>query len=825
MHTRIHAMATGLLTAATLTIAAPPSTAGTGDPVLLNEVLASTAGTDSEYVELHGTPGTSLAGSSVIAVESDDQSSNGTIDTRIDFGPDAVLGENGYFLAANQTAESTYSVDADATLTDSLENSSATVALVETDSLDGPLDEVVVLDAVGTTDGEDASFFAFGAPVVGPDGSYLPAGVGRVAEGVDTDAADDWSILSFDNDPAVNTPTPGSGDTGGDDGDDTPTERYIHEVQGAGGSSPIAGETVAVEGVVVDDQEGSDGALGGIFVQEEDADADADPATSEGVFVHTGGQDLASAGDVVRVSGTVEERFDNTQIGGPAAVEVLGTTDAPTPATVTFPLNARSDLEAVEGMSATFEQDLVVTEYYAYAQYGETVLALPYDGEDRPYTPTAVSEPGSAEAQDRREWNEMSRITVDDGITHQNPDRVVHPINREPVTMDNLFRGGDTVTGLTGAVHYSFDTYRLLPTGHDAYERTERPSTPKDVGGTVQVASLNALNYFRTLDDGSASCGPERTMDCRGANTAAELERQRAKLLNTLEGLDADVVGLNEVENTPGVAVLEGLAADLQERTGADWEAVRTGSTVVGSDAIKVGLLYRADRVDPIGEAAVLDTPEFLDPAGTGEDKNRAAVAASFHQIGTDEVFSVAANHLKSKGSECGQGDDDEWAGSCNRTRTLAAQELSDWIEGNPTGIHDDDWMVLGDLNSYDHEDPIDALRANGYTDLVAEHVGELGFSYVFDGQWGYLDYAMASGSLTDQVTGVTEWHINSPEPPLLDYDLTWKSDTQAGLFDPSTPYRSSDHDPVLVGLDLDDGNRGLGRDLAPGQRKGDPRH
>lgn len=819
-------MATGVLTAASLTIAAPPSSAGTGDPVLLNEVLASTASTDAEYVELYGTPGTSLAGLSVIAVEGDEQASNGSIDTRIDFGPDAALGDNGYFLAANQTAESTYSVDADAALGDSLENSSATFALVVTDSLTGSTvtSDIVVRDAVGASDGEDASFFAFDAPVVGPDGSYLPAGVARTAEGVDTDTADDWSILSFDNDPSVNTPTSASGEPGGGEGGDSPAARYLHEVQGTADVSPIEGASVVVEGVVVDDQEGPGGALGGFFVQEEDADVDGDPATSEGAFVHTGGQDLASVGDTVRVTGTVEEYYGNTQIGGQVAVEVLGTADAPTPAPVTFPLTAQDDLESVEGMSATFEQELVVTEYFNFDRYGESVLALPYQGEDRPYTPTAVSEPGSAEAQARRAWNQLSRITVDDGISTQNPDRVVHPITREPFTLDNRFRGGDTVTDLTGAVYFSHEKYRLLPTGYDEYERSERPAAPDAVGGDLRVAAMNALNYFPTLDDGSPSCGPQRDMDCRGADTAAELERQRAKLLSALEGLDAHVIALNEVENTPGVEVLEGLAADLQERTGQDWEPVDTGTTVVGTDAIKVGLLYRADAVTPIGDTAVLDTPEFLDPAGTGEDKNRAAVAASFRQNGTDEVFSLATNHLKSKGSSCGQGDDDEWAGSCNRTRTLAAQELAEWIERNPTDIHDDDWMVLGDLNSYDHEDPIDALRSAGYIDLVKEHVGEYGFSYVFDGQWGYLDYAMASGTLGTQVTGVTEWHINSPEPGLLGYDTSYKSQTQDGLFDGTTPYRSSDHDPVLVGFDLDDGNRGLGRDLAPGQRKDDAR-
>jgi predicted extracellular nuclease len=820
VRTRTLLAAAGTLVVGSVVLTTPPTGAAAeaaDGSVVLNEVLASTAGTDSEYVELHGPPGASLAGLSIISVESDDQASNGQIEFRVDLGDDARIGDNGFFLAANETAQATYGVAADRSFSASLENSSATHALVETASLTGGTvdDGIVVLDAVGSSDGEDASFFAFGVPVVGPDGTFLPAGVGRIADGVDTDTADDWRILSFDNDPSINTPTAGgTSDGGGDEAE----ARYVHEVQGSGAESPLSGDRVVVEGVVVGDEEGPSPRLGGFFVQEEDTDADTDPATSEGVFVYTAGADRAAVGDLVRVTGTVQEFNGNTQLGE-AYVEVLGAAPAPTPATVTFPLGALEDLEAVEGMAATFPQQLTVTEYFDYDRYGEVVVALPYAGEDRPYTPTAVAEPGSTEAIARRDWNTLSRITVDDGLSSQNPDTVVHPFNREPFTLTNRFRGGDRVSGLTGPVYYSFGMHRLLPTGLSAYDVDERPATPEDVGGDVRVAAMNTLNYFTTLDDGRPHCGPDGTMECRGADDAAELERQRAKLLSALAGMDADVIALNELENTRGVEVLADLAQGLRDRTGADWTHVAVGTDgVVGTDAIKVGVLYRSDRVTPVGVPAVLDTPAFLDPAGTGQDKNRAAVAASFVQNGTDEVFSVAVNHLKSKGSGCGAGDDDEWAGSCNRTRTLAARELARWIDGNPTQIRDDDWMVLGDLNSYDHEDPIDALRAAGYTDLVREHVGELGFSYVFDGQWGYLDHALASPSLTEQVAGLTEWHINASEPDLLDYDTSFKSPAQDALFDPTTPYRSSDHDPVLVGLALDDGNEGLGWDLAPGR-------
>jgi predicted extracellular nuclease len=786
---------------------AVPAGAATGDPVLLNEILASTDGTDPEYVELFGEPGTSLAGLSVIEVESDAGSSNGAIDHRYDLGADDVIGENGFFLLANPLAESTYGVTADYSFEgNGLENSSATYALVETSSISGSTtgEGIVVLDAVAASDGEEPESFAFGAPVVGPDGSFFPAGVGRVDDGADTDESTDWSILSFDNDPSVNTPT--SATTVVEHDGNNPDRHFIHEVQGDGDESPMVGERVVVEGVVVGDEEGGYPTLHGFFVQEEEADADDDPDTSEGIFVYNGNNDDVRPGDVVQVEGTVDERFGNTQLTDDVRIVVLGNQARPvTPASVEFPLDRTSDLEAVEGMAARFPQELVVTEYFNYDRFGEVVVALPMKGEERPFTPTAVADPYSDAAEERAEWNRLSRITIDDGLTAQNPSRVVHPINREPFTLENRFRGGDQVTDLVGPIYFDFGIYRVLPTGFGDYDRTERPESPEAVGGELTVASMNTLNYFLTLDDGSPDCGPAGDMDCRGANTSQELERQRVKLLNALEGLEADVIALNELENTAGVRPLADIVAGLNKRLGAGtYDYVRAGqNAVVGTDAIKVGLIYKPASVKQVGRTAVLDSKKFLDPNDTGQDKNRAAVAASFRDRATGEVFSVTANHLKSKGSSCGAGDDDFWADSCNKTRTLAAQELAAWLDTNPTTVNDDDWMIIGDLNSYDHEDPIKALRSKGFTDLVREHVGELAYSYVFDGEWGYLDYAMSSSSLTGQVTGATEWHINSDEPDILDYDMSFKSAAQDALFDPTTPYRSSDHDAVLVGLDL----------------------
>jgi hypothetical protein len=157
-------------------------------------------------------------------------------------------------------------------------------------------------------------------------------------------------------------------------------------------------------------------------------------------------------------------------------------------------------------------------------------------------------------------------------------------------------------------------------------------------------------------------------------------------------------------------------------------------------------------------------------------------------------------NHLKSKGSGCGEGDDDPEQGSCNLTRTLAVQELLRWLDTDPTGSGDSDFMVIGDLNAYDKEDPIDVLIDAGYTDLAAEFGGEYAYSYVFNGQLGYLDYALANESMMSFVSGATIWHTNADEPDILDYDTRFKKPPQQALWEPNE-FRASDHDPVIVGL------------------------
>jgi hypothetical protein len=600
----------------------------------------------------------------------------------------------------------------------------------------------------------------------------------------------------------------------------------IYDIQGSGPATPIPNGAVTTEGVVVGDNEGPIASgIQGVYLQ--DQGGDGDPATSDGIFVFTGDADNGlNAGDHVRVRGFAGERFNETTIdgsaGGEAAVPgynivTCGEGASVAATDVTMPFADSTFPERYEGMLVTFPQDLVIAEYFNYERFGELVLALPLPGESRPFTGTAIDEPG-APALARALANSLRRVTFDDGIGAQNPDEVRHP-NGGDFSLANRFRGGDTVTNATGVLGYAFGLYRIQPTGPADYAETNpRPDAPEDVGGRLQVAAMNTLNFFLTLDpnggSGDNKCGPGNNLECRGADDAGEFTRQRAKLLAALEGLGGDVIGLNELENSTGVdplggtnGIVDGLNADLGPLT---YAYINTG--VIGTDAIRVGLIYKPATVTPVGTFEVLDStddPRFIDT------KSRPALAQTFMENATGELFTVVVNHLKSKGSACedvGDPDLGDGQGNCSQTRKLAGQALVDWIATDPTGSGDPDFLIMGDLNSYAMEETIDVIKIGSddladtdddWTNLIEQYQGEFAYSFTFDGQAGYLDHALASATTVSQVNKAAEWHINSDEPDLLDYDTTFKPPAQEAIYE-ANAYRSSDHDPVIVGLDLD---------------------
>ena len=233
------------------------------------------------------------------------------------------------------------------------------------------------------------------------------------------------------------------------------------------------------------------------------------------------------------------------------------------------------------------------------------------------------------------------------------------------------------------------------------------------------------------------------------------------------------------------------------------FDFIDPGVSTIGTDQIAVGLIYKVSTVSPVGAATILDSSV---DSNFDDTKNRPMLTQTFSEIASGEKFTVGVNHLKSKGSACdsiGDPDTGDGQGNCNLTRTAAATAIVNYLATDPTGSNDPDFMIIGDLNAYAMEDPITAIQNGGYTNLISHFGGASAYSYVFNGQSGYLDHALANSSLLSQVTGVTEWHINADEPISLDYNTEFKSAGQINSFYSPDAYRASDHDPVVIGLAL----------------------
>lgn len=600
----------------------------------------------------------------------------------------------------------------------------------------------------------------------------------------------------------------------------------IGAVQGQGSAAAVTGP-VTVQGVVVSDTEGPAPTLRGFSLQDA---GDGDPLTSDAIFVFTSSVDSVALGHTVQVHGVAAEFQDQTQLAGALVIERCDAQPAPRPAAVELPVPAPVGgvpyLERYEGMLVRFPQTLTVTEHFQLGRFGQVVVS---SGGRLPQ-PTQVATPGDA-ARAVQAANDLNRLIVDDPLQSQNPDPILFGRLGNPLSATNTLRGGDTVADLTGVLTYTWagnaasgNAYRLRPVGAltpsgpggpPSFAPTNpRPSGPPAVGGKLKVASFNVLNYFLTLDDNTPRCGPAGfAQECRGAESAAEFQRQRDKLLGALERLDGDVVGLIELENTPGVDPLGDIVAGLNARVGtARYAAVDTG--VVGTDTIRVGVLYDQTVVAPVGAFATLTSavdPRFED------NRNRPVVAQTFRDLATGGRLTIAVAHLKSKGAselgepgsvcldidpandvpDCDRGDGQ---GYWNVSRTRAAQATATWLAADPTGSGDADIAIVGDLNAYAKEDPVTTLARAGYVDTVPTDPATGGYSFAFDGQWGSLDHALATPSLAAQVTGGGEFHINADEPSVLDYNTNFKSPGQLTQLYAPDEFRTADHDPLVVG-------------------------
>jgi predicted extracellular nuclease len=568
----------------------------------------------------------------------------------------------------------------------------------------------------------------------------------------------------------------------------------IGEVQGNGASTPLAGEQVTVRGVVVGDTAG----LAGFYLQ--DPDGDGDSATSDGIFIESGIE--VDLGDTVAVTGGVRENFGQTQITSRQDVDVCedgDEGDLPAPSTLDLPATD-AEREPLEGMLVTPDSNLVVSEVFTLTRFGELMLAA-----DRVLVqPTEIAPFGTPEANAVAEDNALRQIVLDDASNAS-----LSVTNRPYLSPETPVRVGDTLTFTAPTVlGFGFGDWRLQPADGDAEGtfagQNTRPEVaePDEVGGDVQVAAFNVLNYF--ISFGSES---------RGAANEAELAEQANKIVPAILQLDAEVVTLMEIEDTdstghtPGNA--DGALADLVERLntaeGAEvWSYVPLPDELydVDRDVIRNGIIYRDDVVQPVGDSVGLVDESVWFNA-------REPIAQTFVKDG--DAFTVVANHFKSKGSapELENGDPDpnheqadKGQGAWNVARVAQAESLAAFADQLQADTGDQDVVLMGDFNAYTQEDPMHVFYRAGYADL-GEEFDPGRYSYVFDALSGSLDHAVATAELTAKVIDVAHWNINSVESSAYQYD------GDPALY-AANPYRSSDHDPIVLGIDLEERCQGL---------------
>ena len=553
-----------------------------------------------------------------------------------------------------------------------------------------------------------------------------------------------------------------------------PSITLIGAVQGEGAQSPLPGQTVTVEGRLSADLR--DG-LDGFYLH---GAADGNPATSEGLLVLADAARALPAAACLRVRGEVVEqpagrsgqsmtalKADTIQAarcrGLPAAGPVL--------------LDALpADWEAYEGQLVRIQAPLTVVGVHNLERSGEVWTA--FDG--ALWQPTEVALPGSEQARAVERDNQRRLLVLDDGNDARDPATLaLLPAGQLP-------RGGMQLRGVEGIVEQRYgDGWRLQLTRPLALPEASRPLAAPVVAGRLKVAAFNLENYF----NGDGAGGGFPTL--RGASDAGQLAAQQAKLVASINGLGADVAALMELENDgygPASSIAQLVNALNADAAGpGDWRFVDAGQGP-GSNPIRVGIIYRAGVLNPVGQPAVLEEGPFV-------EHSRVPLAQAFRR-GNGPAFMVTAIHLKSKGcrevtgADADQGDGQ---GCWNATRTDSARRIVAWLERDPTASGSPHAVVLGDFNAYAMEQPLRVLDAAGWRDAFAVAGVQQPYSYVYNGRSGRLDHALLSPSLAGLRRGAAEWHINADEPDSVGY----AAGNQPG------PWRSSDHDPLLLGLDL----------------------
>ena len=604
---------------------------------------------------------------------------------------------------------------------------------------------------------------------------------------------------------------------------------------GEGDDSAMVGATVTTVGVVTAaypaGESGLAATLDGYTIQTPGSGGawDEGRARSDALFIYVGENGrIPAVGTCVRVSGTIGEYPATTATSNPSSLTQLAATGftqvdgceavAPTPVTG-VPTDGQA--ETYESMLLDPQGTWTITDNYAANQYGTLALT---PGTEPLRAATDVVAPGQA-ARDYEAANAARVITLDDGtntnllkgaatevpyayLANGAPARVgYHVTFSAPVVLEP--RHGSFVFQPTSMVAGHPDRSPVIVTG-------QRPSAPT-VAGDTRVATFNVLNYFSDLGVDEAGCTgyPDRTgafvtakaCKVRGAYSRQAFANQEAKIVSAINALGADVVALEEIENPVAVGVgsdrdaaLARLVTALNEALGSDvWAYVPSPPTIpAGEDVIRVAFIYKPAAVTPVGDSVIHDDAAFSGLA-------RQPLAQEFVRRTTERAsapsFVVIANHFKSKGSVpvgAGDGNTDSGDGQGNANAIRVAQASS--LASFAARYADKPTLLVGDFNSYSQEDPIKTIEGAGWERVSGS--GEP--SYVYAGRSGSLDHVFANAAATPLVAGVTSWAVNAQESIAFEYSRAGMNAHLA--VEAEDPYRSSDHNPEIIGLRLLEG-------------------
>ncbi|NLN10702.1 MAG: DUF11 domain-containing protein [Acidobacteria bacterium] len=615
-----------------------------------------------------------------------------------------------------------------------------------------------------------------------------------------------------------------------------PPLSFIHDVQGAGAVSPFAGQAVQVEGVVTGVK------ANGFFLQEEESDYDADPATSEGIYVFTSVAPPPSVavGNVVRVVGVVSEYVPTADPLQPPLTEIVSpgitlvATGQPLPAPVVLtptmpdPAGAFDQLERYEGMRVAVPSLTVVaptrgsiSEPNATAT-SNGIFSGVVSGVSRPFREPGIQQP-------------------DHGLWPAPPSVPVWDTNPETLTVDSDALGGTrldvgtgtVITGLVGPLDYGFRRYTLLPDPGLALGVSGGP-TPAAVTapgpGEITVATYNVQRFFDTVNDPGTS---------DPVLTPAAFDLRLAKLSDGVRNYlhFPDVLGLQEVEN---LTTLEAIAARISaDALGAGQpDPLYAAHLSEGNDigGIDVGFLVRTAEVVPgtprvtgitVTQVGLADPDALWDDPGDGfdgvlvpfNDRPPLVLTATVHAAnGAAFPLTVIVNHLRSFN---GVGDPTPLTppgvGTANDRasgkRLRQAQYLANLIQARQLADPAERIIVLGDMNAYEFNDGfVDSLGTIAGTpapddqtlvpgdggDLVDPDLVNLlttlpaaeRYSYVYDGQAQTLDHVLVNAAV------VADTGARRLEHARINAD--WPEVIRGAAPD---AIRLSDHDPVVLYL------------------------